>query len=319
MDIYTKIETFLILCIYALILPGAYSFANNKEYLIIILFAIFLLIFIIIYIEKRNQTPGGRLRKSLIKVWLSRLIVLNPLLLGIPVFLCTYFKTDSALLSIILSECFIFIGVFVVTPLSICFWRGRGIKIKPDLLFSRLEQISKELPHHFKEKKIIYLDSDIPYMNLFVVGALQKHTALLLTNAILEHLSDDEIKALLYHEVGHVKRKHLTLLSGYLFLYPLTCLPLFLLQQPYGSLIAFASLIGWFASLVCLHRYMERDADVYAAKKTSPELFSIALTKIVKNNEELSAKISGKKFKRGFSLTHPLLEKRLEYIAEVKK
>lgn len=59
----------------------------------------------------------------------------------------------------------------------------------------------------------IYITQD-PYLNAFAIGFIQPYT-IVLHSAIVERLTADELRAVLVHEMGHIKYHH-TVISSYL-------------------------------------------------------------------------------------------------------
>ena len=123
-----------------------------------------------------------------------------------------------------------------------------------------------------------------------VMGIITPFRYLLVTPALLSTLSPEEIEAVMAHELGHVKKRHLQLflllflgfgilaqLSSYPILYLLTNSDLFyhmihLANKEPSNTLAFASTVPLFILMVVYFRYIlgffmrnfERQADLYA-------------------------------------------------------
>ena len=123
-----------------------------------------------------------------------------------------------------------------------------------------------------------------------VMGIIAPLRYLLVTPALLTAMSPEEIEAVMAHELGHVKKRHLPIflvlfmgfgllaqLSSYPVLYLLTSSDLFyqmihLANQKPSSTLAFASTVPLFVLMVVYFRYIlgffmrnfERQADLYA-------------------------------------------------------
>lgn len=136
-----------------------------------------------------------------------------------------------------------------------------------------------------------------------VMGIITRFRYLLVTPALLEAMSADEIEAVMAHELGHVKKRHLQLflllfmgfgllaqLSSYPMLYLLTNSDLFyrmvhLANNKPSNTLAFASTVPLFVLMIVYFRYVlgffmrnfERQADLYALQtmKTSAPLIRV--------------------------------------------
>lgn len=123
-----------------------------------------------------------------------------------------------------------------------------------------------------------------------VMGIIGRFRYLLVTPALLETMSPEEVLAVMAHELGHVKKRHLQIflalfmgfgflahLSSYPILYLLTNSDLFyrmihLANKQPGNALAFASTVPVFVLLVVYFRYVlgffmrnfERQADLFA-------------------------------------------------------
>lgn len=136
-----------------------------------------------------------------------------------------------------------------------------------------------------------------------VMGIMTPFRYLLVTPALLTTMSPEEIEAVMAHELGHVKKRHLQIflllflgfgvlaqLSSYPILYLLTNSDLFyrmihLANKKPGNTLAFASTVPLFVLMIVYFRYIlgffmrnfERQADLYALKtmQTSAPLIRV--------------------------------------------
>lgn len=123
-----------------------------------------------------------------------------------------------------------------------------------------------------------------------VMGVIGRFRYLLITPALLQTMTPEEVLAVMAHELGHVKKRHLQIflvlfmgfgllahLSSYPILYLLTNSDLFyrmihLANKQPGNALAFASTVPIFVLLIVYFRYVlgffmrnfERQADLFA-------------------------------------------------------
>ena len=125
-----------------------------------------------------------------------------------------------------------------------------------------------------------------------VMGIIARFRYILITPALLATMTPEEVDAVIAHELGHVKKRHLQIflvlfmgfgllaqLSSYPILYLLTNSDLFyqmihLANKKPGNALAFVSTVPMFVLMIVYFRYIlgffmrnfERQADLYALK-----------------------------------------------------
>src|SRR5579864_195382 len=82
-------------------------------------------------------------------------------------------------------------------------------------LRDRLERLSKRF--RFRCTDILVWDTGQALVNAGVTGALPWFRYVLLTDALVEHLTDHQVEAVFGHEVGHISHRHLSFF-GFFFL-----------------------------------------------------------------------------------------------------
>lgn len=206
----------------------------------------------------------------------------------------------------------------------------------------RLERIANELAGRagLPMPKAYIIDSDSP--NAFATGRNPGHAAVAATRGILDMMSDDELAAVIAHELGHVKSYDTLVstvaasVSGGLMI--LSRMALFFGgngNASFGKRLAVSVLAPLAATVVTLAISREREyaADEYSAALTKhPALLANALLKLERgvrrtplpdDNPEtahlfivnpFSAESIGELFS-----THPPIQKRVERLMEMQK
>jgi len=173
--------------------------------------------------------------------------------------------------------------------------------------------------------------------NVFAMNSLR--AKIFISDYILKNMIIDELKALLLHEIGHLKNRHLSkqqrltmwgfLLYLIVVLIPLTGLNLLAdlysaRENEFISMVLFISslavmimgTIAYYKYVICLKvipflKNQEKEADAYVIKcGVEPHVLISALQKIYYLNDYSSY---SKKLVEVFS-THPSLENRIKYI-----
>mgnify|MGYP006284112803 CR=1 FL=1 len=194
-------------------------------------------------------------------------------------------------------------------------------------LRDRLEDLCEE--YGFRCHDILLWHTHRHLANAGVVGPTPLVRYVLLTDALVEHFTADEIEAVFAHEMGHVARHHLPfyllLAGGFLFFYatlldllalagwvgPLqTILALEMTFEQAVILLTFAG-VYWGVIFGFISRRMEMEADLFSFRASDrPEAFLTALDKL----GALSRRPRKKSFWRHFSIDRrmELLERLLE-------
>ena len=186
-----------------------------------------------------------------------------------------------------------------------------------------------ENPKIFKLVEEICKKSDVPVPkiaiskmqapNAFVFGRTSKNSTLVLTKGLLEILDEKEIKAVIGHEIGHIKHKDMIVMTLVgvipMLAYLLSRSFIFIPSDNRKSSSAF--LIGIFAFgvyllshflILLLSRLREYYADRFSSQKTNPKWLIRALIKISynlgksKDEENLGL--------RSFFIADPVISKR---------
>ena len=124
--------------------------------------------------------------------------------------------------------------------------------------------------------KIEIANSLIKGLNAFAAGSSPSRSVVILTESI-ENLPQDEIEAIIAHELGHIKQWHslkLTLLSSFIVLL------MFAIESTTFVLIfLFLALL----TMGIVSKFFEKNADLFAARIVEPTIFSSALLKVGEN------------------------------------
>ncbi|EHP85765.1 M48 family metallopeptidase [Methanotorris formicicus] len=179
-----------------------------------------------------------------------------------------------------------------------------------------VNELTKKLnAKKFKEIKIIEGDM----ANAMVVGLLNEK--LILTTKLINILNEDELKAILAHEIAHKKKKHIKiwlfvwLILG-VFIFSSINYILDAIKKVFGDywLIGISIFTIGYLSLFAIDMYLsrkrEKEADIIASQIMSPKTYIKALAKIHYANY-----MPEKGFLNIFS-THPSMLKRAEFVGE---
>ena len=232
------------------------------------------------------------------------------------------FLANHSYLPIALMMSLIFLA-YIHAPLLLSFiWRTTPLTDAN--LRNRLHRLA--LQDNIKYKDIVIWQTE-SVANAAVAGIAPWSRQIFLTKALLKHFSDDEIEAIVAHEFGHVRYKHILTYLMFLIAYflsyaiyyiyigqPLESIPSISTLLPAIGLVSFISL--YFVIIFrALSRRFEHQADLYAVALTDkPEALELALVRLAYLN------YTPRSIQRLFELfqTHPSVDRRIKFIERFK-
>lgn len=209
----------------------------------------------------------------------------------------------------------LFIWIILTPKIMVLNYKAKKIE-NNTLLRHRLENLMKR--HNIKYYELYCWDSSrSKEVNAMVSGIRKYH--LFISTSLIEELTLPELETVITHEIGHIKNRHLLkIFIGKLFavisLVVLAIAPyIFDVDKVRFYFIAgIAVFIGVVIS-VAIERSYESQADIYATIYNDPELFSSALKKISKYEDEETNKIDV------LFQSHPDVKNRIEKVKKGKK
>ena len=233
------------------------------------------------------------------------------------------FLADHTYLPIALMMSLIFLA-YIYTPLLLgLIWRTTPLT---DVnLRNRLHRLAVQ--DNIKYKDIVIWQTE-SVANAAVAGIAPWSRQIFLTEALLQHFSDDEIEAIVAHEFGHVHYKHILTYLMFLIAYFLSYAIYYIYigrsleSIPFASSLLPAIGLVFFVALYfviifrALSRRFEHQADLYAVALTGkPEALELALVRLAYLN------YIPRSIQRLFELfqTHPSVDRRIKFIERFKE
>ncbi len=293
---------------------------------IVPLIAGLMLIRLALYEVEQQVTSNNWKRGEYLSVHLKFLLLpLLPLFIYLSLLdLIAYipFLADYAYLPLALMMSLIFLA-YIYAPLLLgLIWRTTPLTDAD--LRNRLHRLAVQ--DNIKYKDIVIWQTE-SVANAAVAGIAPWSRQIFLTEALLQHFSNDEIEAIVAHEFGHVRYKHILTYLMFLIAYFLSYAIYYvyigrqLESIPSASSLLPAIGLVFFISLYfviifrALSRRFEHQADLYAVALTGkPEALELALVRLAYLN------YTPRSIQRLFELfqTHPSVDRRIKFIERFK-
>ncbi len=171
------------------------------------------------------------------------------------------------------------VGVFLMAPLAI-----RRLWDTVELPAGELRERMIELcsMHGVKVRKLLLWRTYGGMINAAVMGLLAPLRYILLSDALIESMTAPQVEAVMAHELGHVKRRHIPwmmvcAMTSFMLTGLAVDLPLRLAPQEWrpensmmvGAAALGAAVAGWIALFGWISRRFERQADTFAVQHLS--------------------------------------------------
>jgi STE24 endopeptidase len=169
-------------------------------------------------------------------------------------------------------------GVLVVSPLMLRFvWNTESLPDGP--LRRRFERICARIGLRYRD--ILLWHTHGMAVNAAVMGFFAPLRYILVSDALLETMDEEEIEAVFGHEAGHVRHYHLQFFMIFVLvtMYITEGLRLFLIHtrtvadSGWLQLISMATLLAsWLFGFGWVSRLFERQADLYGVRCVTPDI-----------------------------------------------
>jgi STE24 endopeptidase len=223
----------------------------------------------------------------------------------------------------------VFLASIMTFSSYVILFLGKAKKLSNEKLRNELLALAKDFG--VKIKDVVCIDLYGPKAaNAGITGILPRFRYIFLTNYLLEKFDENEIKAVVAHELAHAKKRHLIyqgLMAVLWFIlwicviYLLKKLHVFsILEGKYGFLVFMGIFFATYISyLLLIHARLslrfEKEADKLAAEFVGKENMIKALEKLAKTN--LLPKRTGKLF--NLINLHPSIEERIKFLQEMEE
>ena len=280
-----------------------------------------------------NKTTAKTFIIDLIKQFIVSLVI------GIPfIYLVLYILYSLGSMWWLYTWAFIIAFQFIIIwayPKFIAPLFNKFTKLEDAELKEAIGSLSKSTQINFEDYFVMNASMRSAHGNAYFTG-FGKNKRIVFFDTLLKSLSTSEVIAVLAHELGHLKRKHIlkSIIMSSLFLLaglyilgllyqnpeffkafhistnePFMALLLFMLITPYYTFF-FTPISSW------LSRKNEFEADEFAATHASPKKLISALLKMYKDN---SSTLTPHPVYSKFYFSHPPANERIQFLSSFKE
>ncbi|XRO75448.1 M48 family metallopeptidase [Methanocaldococcus sp. 28A] len=244
------------------------------------------------------------------------------ILLLFPYFLPNWFYNILSKLPEPLNTAFwLFVGFAIVKSINILIELIPRKEIPENIeIYEKISKLVDDLTKKLNTKNF----KDIEIINSLVANAMVSgifNEKLVITKKLIDILNEDELKAILAHEIAHKKRRHIKMGLTSWFLLGVVIFSsidyiLKILNKLLGDdwIIGALIIVGGYLSLYIIDSYLsrrrEKEADIIASQITNPKTYIKALAKIHYAN------YSPEKGFLNIISTHPSMLKRAKFVGK---
>ncbi|XRO76316.1 M48 family metallopeptidase [Methanocaldococcus sp. 10A] len=272
--------------------------------------------------EKSHSITTKTLLLLFIIIILPMTITVSILLLFLYILPNWFYNILSKLPEPLITAFWLFVGFVIFNSIDILvkLIPKKKENIENKEIYEKTSELVDELTKKLNTKKF----KDIEIINSLVANAMVSglfNEKLVITKKLIDILNEDELKAILAHEIAHKKRRHIKIgLTSWFILgvvifssvdYILKILKKILSNNwTIGALI----IVGGYLSLYIIDSYLsrkrEKEADTIASQITNPKIYIKALAKIHYAN------YSPEKGFLNIISTHPSMLKRAKFVGK---
>ncbi len=204
------------------------------------------------------------------------------------------------------------VAIVLLLPGWICrLWGVRRLESQP--LRNQLDAVGRNVG--FSPRDILCVPSHLRLVNAAATGVLPRRQYVLIGQALVDHLSTDELESVYRHELGHLALGHLHLR----LLAIVTPLLLWIAAGSHGSwLVLLSGACVSFVLLAVYSRLLEHEADLFACDTASDTDGIARSSKLLIHALEKMTSLAGRG-PRCRSVLHPSLVARARFLSGVSE
>lgn len=169
---------------------------------------------------------------------------------------------------------------------------GKAKEIRDGEIFNGYMELLEK--SHVSPKKISIIQSPYGFANALAIGFLPGFTEIILFKPLADNLSIQETRAILAHELAHIKMNHVLYRVFYTLIYVFIIGKIHVMEN--SSMFTMPTTIIFAIIYIVLTGRQEKDADTFAAEMTTPEDLISALKKIDLINRKARGELVEKSF-----------------------